>query len=171
MAKKKNQKAEAVTVHGPRMLCWWHGEDQVSHAIVWIEHVKLDLAMKPKAVHVLLTDGLLRVVHESHPAESIKYAQPTTANSTVHEWEANLRHKLMTNGGDNESFTYLGLERPKLDPGPPTAANADLTALYDRAARLLKVPVDELEERYKHLNNGLQAMNLRNRLRAKGHNV
>lgn len=49
--------------------------------------------------------------------------------------------------------------------------NAELDELYGRAARLLQTPEKQLREKYAHLNNGLQAMNLRNRLRAKGHNV
>jgi aryl carrier-like protein len=47
----------------------------------------------------------------------------------------------------------------------------DLAEAYERAARLLGTSVEDLEKKYGHLNNGLQMMNLRNRLRAKGHNV
>jgi hypothetical protein len=54
--------------------------------------------------------------------------------------------------------------------GPPKV-NADTDELYERAAKLLELKEEDLRAKYGHLNPGMQSMNLRNRLRAKGFNV
>lgn len=61
---------------------------------------------------------------------------------------------------------------PEIDPlTDKPKVNEGLIELYARAAKLLKVPQDELKKKYAHLNNGLQAMSLRNRLRGAGFQV
>lgn len=62
--------------------------------------------------------------------------------------------------------------RPGRPRGPQDETAKDLMGItleemYEVASQKLGVPVDELKDRYKHLNPGLQRMNLGNRMRAK----
>lgn len=174
MAKKKQptKNSEAKTSYGPRLLCWWHGDHRVTPSLCWFENSEKGGVKVQKCLHVLTLDGG-RVVYAKHPPDSIKYMSGIVTEATAKTMEERLKSRLLEFGGDPEAWDFLGVERPKIEPGaaPPAEASQDLLDLYDRAARLLKVPVDDLQEKYKHLNNGLQAMNLRNRLRAKKHNV
>lgn len=56
-----------------------------------------------------------------------------------------------------------------LDCGDKVASmtrNMNLDAIYAAAAEALNVPVEELRQRYGHLNPGMQKMNLNNRMRS-----
>lgn len=63
------------------------------------------------------------------------------------------------------------IERKNANKQPGGPVNEEIDALYKRAAKLLDLNETDLRNKYRHLNPGLQAMNLRNRLRAKGHNT
>lgn len=124
----------------------------------------------PVALHLLRNnDG--RVFYEKRSGPEVRYLEPTKTSTTTAAFTAYLARKLLENGGNPGAYGALGLERPTL---PSVAAQETVVAhneLYARAARLLKIPEAELRAKYGHLNPGLQAMNLRNRLRKAGHNV
>lgn len=155
------------------MLCLWHGAGQWYHAVVWMEMTRLGGGVVARGVHALHTDSSGRLVHEYDVPAAIRYAYGTSVRTTVQEMEDYFRRKIREFGGDADSYRYLDVERPQAATAGPSAkaASADLTELYTRASRLLETPLADLVEKYQHLNNGLQAMNLRNRLRSKGHNV
>lgn len=99
---------------------------------------------------------------------------PTLVKTTVAEMVEYYKRRLLLVGGHPKAYEAFGLQRPVMTQvegdGDPKKA-ADLNELYVRAAKLLETNVADLRKKYEHLNRGLQAMNLRNRLRAKGHNV
>jgi hypothetical protein len=150
------------------MLCLFHGDQYWRHSVVWIEHQGEAATAAPSALHVVQTNDSGRVVHLRLPPSQLRYVYPTNVKTTVGQFVAYLCRRLMAHGGD--AWEVLGLERPPVEPsaGGPSE---ELVELYTRAARLLQEDREALVARYGHLNPGLQAMNLRNRLRAKGHNV
>lgn len=156
---------------GSRMLCWYHGDSYWRHAVVWMEHRAEGDNTTPFALHIVCTNASGRVMYLKRPASEARYLYPTKVNNTVGQFVAYLCRKLLSRGGD--AWDALGMERPVQEPAPGEARpmSDDLAEAYERAARLLGSTVEELEQKYGHLNNGLQMMNLRNRLRAKGHNV
>lgn len=157
--------------HGPRMLCLYHGEGYWRHAVAWMEHRVEGDTLSPHALHVVCTSAGGRVIHIRRPASEARYLYPTRVKTTVGQFVAYLCRRLLARGGD--AWGVLGLERPvqEIAPGEPRPMSDDLAEAYQRAARLLGASVEELEKKYGHLNNGLQMMNLRNRLRARGNNV
>lgn len=123
-----------------------------------------------RAVHILRnTDG--RILHERRKADEVQYLTPTGVKSTPKEFEDHLRLKLMANGGNFGAYEHLGVEKPEVEAVASAETQAAHHELYLRASRLLKISEAELIQKYGHLNPGLQAMNLRNRLRKAGHNV
>lgn len=154
------------------MLALWHGEDQWSHAVVWLESVRDAAGVHGRCTHVLHTEGG-RVRHETGGPEAIfRYTAPTSVRTTVGEMVAYFQKRLLEFGGDAEAFQYLGVEKPKAEVDEEVKPESEeLADLYERAARLMKVDEQELRKKYAHLNRGLQAMNLRNRLRGRGFTV
>lgn len=156
---------------GPRMLCLYHGDGYWRHAVAWTEYRVAGGDRSPAALHVVCTNQSGRVVHLKLPPSEARYLYPTKVTTTVSRFVAYLCRRLLTTGGD--AWDVLGVEKPAQEavPGEPRPMSDDLAETYERAARLLGTTVEELEQKYGHLNNGLQMMNLRNRLRAKGHNT
>lgn len=156
---------------GPRMLCLYHTDSYWRHAVAWMEHRVEGETLSPFALHIVCTNASGRVMYIKRPASEARYLYPTKVKTTVGQFVAYLCRRLLVKGGD--AWNALGMERPVQEPTPGEARpmSDDLAEAYERAARLLGTSVEDLEKKYGHLNNGLQMMNLRNRLRAKGHNV
>lgn len=183
---KKPQAVE--TVFGPRMLAMYQTEDHVwYHVLTWVEHRKwpcadhndrpikgcvtcLHTAGPTVAVHIIRNDNG-RIWHERKRPEEVQHLDSTSVKTTATDFEEYLRKKLVENGGNAGAYEHLRVEKPVVEAVASPEKQADLNDLYTRAARLLDVPEEELRGKYGKLNPGLQAMNLRNRLRGKGHNV
>lgn len=180
---KKPQPVE--TVNGPRMLAFARDSDQrYSHVLTWVERRKwpctehndrpkrgcitcLHTAGPVVAVHTLRNDEG-RVIHDRLKADEVQFLEATGVKTTAAEFEEYLRQKLVANGGNMGAYEYLGVPRPVVEVAVSEEKKADHDELYARAATVLGVPEEDLRKKYGHLNPGLQAMNLRNRLRSKG---
>lgn len=156
------------------MLCIWRGElERCHYALVRFMYEAQDVL--PKAVQALFVGWSGCVLFRSYRGDTAHLAEPTNVQTSVKAMEQYFIRRLMLVGGDAEAYEALGQQKPLLvqqegasgDPGK----ERELGELYIRAAKLLSTTADDLQKRYAHLNRGLQAMNLRNRLRAKGHNV
>lgn len=163
----------AATVHDvKRMLVMFHdgGPDTNVHyhALAWLERVKGQPTVV--ALHLLRNDDG-RVIHEKKKADEVQYLEPGMGKTTAEEFEVYLRKKLVTNGGNTGAYDYLNVPRPIVDVVISPEKQADLGELYKRAAQALGVDESALRSKYGKLNPGLQAMNLRNRLRSKGKTV
>lgn len=181
---QRGKKAPAVTlVLTPWMLCTWRGEtDRCHHALVRLETVPGVPGLK--GIQAMFVDPTGAVVWKHYSPQwrtakgemrdTISLADPTSVKTTVAEFEGYLKRRLLLVGGNGPAFEAMGLQKPVMTQvegeGDPKK-EADLNELYVRASKLLGTPTAELRKKYEHLNRGLQAMNLRNRLRAKGHNV
>lgn len=167
MAKTRAKQSQEVTEVGPRFVAYFRFHDRFQHVLAWMERSQRGVT----AVHLLRTDDG-RVIYEKVPGSSMQYLEATKVKTTPIAFTAYLCRKLLANGGNPGAYGALGVERPEL---PAVAATAEtavaLGELYARAARLLKEPEADLRAKYGKLNPGLQAMNLRNRLRKAGHNV
>jgi hypothetical protein len=122
-------------------------------------------------VDVIRTDGVA-VRYERRLGPEARYLHPTSVKTPPARFMAYLRERLRQFGGSSELYDMLQVERPAIAPAEvsPDKLAAHIE-LYERAATLLGTTVEELRKKYGHLNPGLQAMNLRNRLRGAGHNV
>lgn len=165
MAKK------AKPVQSPRLLAMFHHgkgklENRHFHCLAWFDHAGNTTQIT--GLHLLYNeDG--RVVYEHRGPEEVLYLEGAAGvRSTAAEFERHLRKKLMENGGNAGAYEHLGVERPSVAPVVSADKKEDHDELYARAARVLKVPEAELRVKYGKLNPGLQAMNLRNRLRKAG---
>lgn len=169
--KMTNNVVAGPTEMTPRLLAYYRGVDRFCHALVWIEKTKAtpDNPARQVAMHVLMTDEVQGVVHDRRPPSELAYVEPTEVITTVKEFEDYLRRRLVERGGSKDAYHFLGVERPVVEVEVKTERTEDHEAMYKRASQLLGTPVDELKAKYGHLNPGLQMMNLRNRLRAKGH--
>ncbi len=170
------------------MLCIWRGElDRCHYALVRCVRV-VEAPPRTGRLHSIqaaFVNGTGGVSCETYPPtyktrsgielHTMDLAEPTTTHTSVDDMVAYLKRRLLLVGGDSAAYEALGLDRPKqVDVGGITAnpeKDKELADLYARAALIMKVPVGELRKRYSHLNRGLQAMNLRNRLRERGSNV
>lgn len=174
MAKKKQKllRPDERAVDSPWGLMYFHDGNTCSHVIAWVTTI-LARGLPPRVafVHVLKSDGV-SVAYERRPGAEAAYLQPTTVKTPVARFVEHLRGRLRTFGGHAEAYRILGVERPETAPPEirPEAAQA-YEDLYKRAATLLKTDVPTLKKKYGHLNPGLQAMNLRNRLRGAGYEV
>lgn len=181
---QRAKKAPAVTLTlSPWMLCTWRGEsDRCHHALVrWELHQGVSGIKGIQALFVDTTGGVEWKhyapqwrTRKGETRDTLALADPTSVKTTVTEFQEYLKRRLLLVGGHTKAYESLGLPKPILTQvegdGDPKKA-ADLNELYTRAAKLLATPAADLRKKYEHLNRGLQAMNLRNRLRAKGHNV
>lgn len=171
-----------LTPFGQRQVMWYRGKDHNVMGVVWPEfiHEKVEpmpglpkggTVRKIKCYHVLHTGDNGGVVHEEvKPIES-RHFSPTSATTTLQQFEDYLRERLHKFGGLKDCWLLLGLQPPAQSAEPAPESKAGHEDMYKRAATLLGTTVEELKKKYGHLNPGLQQMNLRNRLRAKGHNV
>lgn len=163
MAKKPQIKVEFTE----RMLALARNSDQkFAHVLVWFE--KRD--NRTVALHTLRNqDG--RIEHKRTSADNLQYLEATNVISTAAEFEGYLRKKLVAYGGNPGAYEHLGVGRPSVEAVVSVEKKAEHDELYARTARVLKVPEKELREKYGHLNPGLQAMSLRNKLRKAGRSV
>ncbi len=170
--------------HGPRMFAIWRGIERTYYSLIWLEHewhyddrTHKTTHQTLNAVHCMHVDPSGRVAYLRSPGSALQYVEATSTKNTPEDMEAYLRRRLLLFGGPAEAYELLGVQKPMMtapeggDDGGDPAKARELDELYVRASRLLQVDLPELRKRYEHLNRGLQAMNLRNRLRAKGHNV
>lgn len=158
----------------------WYRDDEGSKlCIMWEEwqHRRLGTCKEPakllKCFHALyVSSSTMGVVHQEVPPRDAHCFAPIHALALLSDAERYMRDRLQRFGGSNDCWKYLGLVPPAQSPVAATGESAErLEELYKRAGRLLNIVEADLREKYGHLNPGLQAMNLRNRLRAKGHNV
>lgn len=106
--------------------------------------------------------------------DTLELAVATNAKTTMPQMMEYYKRRLLLVGGNAEAYAVMGLKKPVMttvETAPDPKSEAALNELYARAAELLGAEEEALREKYKHLNRGLQSMTLRNRLRAKGHNV
>lgn len=175
-----------VSAFGQRQVMWYHHPDNFwVMGLVWTEHENLHKitdgkdAAKPesqvvrmlKCYHILYRTGSGGVTHAKIRPDDKPHLDATRATTSRDQFEIYLRECLQKFGGPREAWALLGVEPPKLEVQPAPESAPSHAELYERAARLLDTTIEALREKYGHLNPGLQAMNLRNRLRAKGHNV
>lgn len=180
MAKKAKKPLVQPTL-SPWMLCIWRGEVERCYFGL----VRLEVDGDVKGVQAMFVGSTGCVHHRHYPptirsqkgdkvVDTVSFAVPTLVKTTVGQMLDYFTRRLMLVGGDAAAYEALGVDKPLVEVVVTAVSPAkarELDDLYARAAKLLGVPDDELRERYSHLNRGLQAMNLRNRLRAKGHNV
>lgn len=75
----------------------------------------------------------------------------------------------VANGSTSKSGDSNGTPKPPKPKRPKSDAPAiPLDSMYQQAAKALGEKEADLRKKYAHLNPGLQGMNLRNRMRAKG---
>jgi hypothetical protein len=177
----------------------YHGKSGWTCCLMWkVYNTVKDHEDEVVALHMILTDDSGGLVREKLRPSEINYFAPILGGYPLAAAITAFRVHADTNGSTREVRELLGLpgDSPvkmetvivrdesgvrlgeKQVPKPPKGGNsnkpspnADLDTLYKRAAKLLDTVEKDLRQKYGHLNNGLQAMNLRNRLKAKGHNV
>lgn len=187
MAQRAKKPAPTALSLSPWVLCIWRGEIERCHfALVrWEFHYPVP-GQQPKmhGVQAMFVDGNGCVEWKHYPAEwrtakgemrhTAELAVPTLVKTTMPQMMEYFKRRLLLVGGHPKAYEAMGIPKPVMTQvegeGDPKK-QADLNELYQRAAKLLDTPVADLRKKYEHLNRGLQAMNLRNRLRAKGHNV
>lgn len=162
----------------PRMLVMFRNQDRFFHAVLWLERhqpVKgqaLDDAPLFR-IHYLYssTDG--KVSYATAPPEDVRcISRVKHSRTTVEQFEEYLRARLTKWGGTPaQVYDLLDVPKPEVVVEVSDEKRADLEELYRRAAKAMELTVTELHTRYGHLNPGLQAMNLRNRLRSLGQAV
>lgn len=186
MAKRGAQVPDGVTVVlTPRALVFYHMGGEYTHwevGLGWFELHRYPPEAGQKApapqlkyFHFMHSDILAGAEYHRFPGSEKDHTRPMPASvrTTAQEFENYLRKKVWAaKTATSEVFRLLGLKRP---PQPVAAASADvlesLNELYRRTATIMGLPEDEVRKKYAHLNPGLQAMNLRNRLRARGQAV
>jgi hypothetical protein len=185
MAKRGAAPEGVRVILTPRALLWYHmgGEYSCWHpGIGWFElhQYPPEKGQKPtppqlKYFHFMHSDVLAGAVYYRFPGSEKQHVSnmPATVKTTAEDFENYLRRKVwQQKTATSEVFRLLGLKKP---PQAVTPASADvlesLNELYKRTATIMGLPEDEVRKKYAHLNPGLQAMNLRNRLRARGQAV
>lgn len=168
----------------PRALLWYHmgGEYSCWHpGLGWFElHSYQDDRGKYgppqlKYFHFVHSDILEGAVYHRFPGTEQKHTSPMakTVITTAQQFEDYLRGKVWKAGvARAEVFKLFGLVKPAQSPVAATAeVNESLNELYARVAEIMELDEADVRKKYAHLNPGLQAMNLRNRLRARGQAV
>lgn len=187
VARKARQPAPVVPFWTPWTLCIWRGETERCHfALVRMEY---DPVHGPgpntlKGIEAMFVDTTGGVAWKRYPPmwrtkrgdlrSTLELAIPTMVKTTVAEFLAYFKQRLLLVGGHPKAYETFGLKKPvftTVETEPDPEKNKELNAMYVRAAKLLDVEEEDLRKRYAHMNRGLQSMALRNRLRAKGHNV
>lgn len=125
-----------------------------------------------KFFHFMHSDILSGAEYHRYPGTEKRFVMgmPSTVRTTTGEYENYLRRKVWTaKTATAQVFLLLGLKKPAQAPTAATAeVNEHLNELYSRVAKIMELTEEEVRKKYCHLNPGLQAMNLRNRLRARG---
>jgi hypothetical protein len=160
--------ASVQAVHDrQRLLVMFHdGSADVNrhyHALAWMERVKGEVV----ALHLLYNDDG-KVTHERRKPDEVQYLEAGMGKTTALQFEEYLRNKLVAHGGNAGAYEHLRVPKPVVEAVVSPEKKADLDELYTRAAGVLGVSEADLRKKYGPLNPGLQAMNLRNRLRHKG---
>jgi len=183
MAKRGGSAPEGVqTFNTPRALVFYHMGGEYSHwevGIGWFELHRYPaesgskhLPPQLKYFHFIHSDILVGAIYHRFPGSEKKYVNgmPVTVRTTTEEFEDYLRRKVWTQKSANaEVFRLLGLKKPAQAATAATAEVGEhLNELYARVSEVMELPEEEVRKKYAHLNPGLQAMNLRNRLRARG---
>lgn len=165
--------AQAQHNLSPRFLAYFHFQDDGHRlAIAWLE--REHSTGRTMAVHLLRRDEIRGAAHERLPGDHARYLKPLDelGRDRLAQMEDYLRECLQNRGNGQaprDTYELLGVNKPQMEStGTAPALSQDHDELYRRAAHVLGVPVSELRAKYGHLNPGLQAMNLRNRLRARG---
>lgn len=162
---KSLKKSRDLREYSGRFVAMFRDTNRWFHALMWFEN----LNGQPHCIHFLFVDSNGRVKYGISTMDEYRHIlEPKCCHTTAQEYEKYLRDRLSQYGGDSGSYEILGVDRPAqpVEVAPERAeAHGDM---YARAARALGVPEKELRDKYKHLNPGLQMMNLRNRMRAKG---
>lgn len=143
-----------------------------SHAVCWEEIAHLSGGRKTvRAVHVLRSDETRGAAYEVCRKEPFPRVEASGVFTTPEAFCMYLRGRLLdkSNGqAAREVYEVLGAIKPRTEVQVTPEVESDTEELYRRAAVAMATPVADLKKKYGHLNPGLQAMNLRNRLRAKG---
>lgn len=170
----------------PRALVFYHegGEYSCWHpGLAWTElhrhppdkGQKNPSPPQAKYFHFMRSDILEGAVHKRFPSIERHHCRPmgATVRTSAKDFENYLRRKVWTQkAATGEVFSLLGLKKPPQSAVASSAAVSEhLNELYARAAKLMSLSEQEVRKKYEHLNPGLQAMNLRNRLRARGQAV
>lgn len=166
------------------MFCIWRGERERCHYALVRREFNVDEGIQQLVgVHAMFVDntGSVQFVRygthfrtgKGELRPTLGLAVPTSIRNTVVQMAGYFKRRLLLTGGHPRAYEALGLQRPVVTTTTTVDPKSELalSELYVRAAKLLELPEPELRKKYAHLNRGLQAMNLRNRLRAKGHNV
>lgn len=168
----------------PRAFVWYHMGGEYAcfqPGIGWFEMVSnlndRGGYMPPqiKYFHFMHSDIMQGAVYYRFPGSESRHVSPCVdgRGTTAKEFEAYLRRKVWASKtAPSRVFELLGLTKP---PQAAVAATSDvaesLNDMYPRVAKLMGLSEAEVRKKYEHLNPGLQAMNLRNRLRARGQAV
>lgn len=186
MAKRGGSAPEGVRViTTPRALVSYHMGGEFSRwevGIGWFElHMyppekgQKQLPPQLKYFHFVHSDLLIGAIYHRFPGSEKKFVRgmAPTVSTTTEQFEDYLRGKVWrAKAATAEVFKIFGLKKPAQAATAATAeVNEHLNELYARVAEVMELPEEEVRKKYSHLNPGLQAMNLRNRLRARGKNV
>lgn len=183
MAKRGGSAPEGVKIFNtPRALVWYHMGGEYSHwevGLGWFELHRYPPEKGQKQAppqlrhfHFVHSDILVGAIYHRLPGSEKKFVMgmPATVRTTTEEFEDYLRRKVWTQKSANaEVFKLLGLKKPAQSAVAASGeVNEHLNELYARVSEIMELPEEDVRKRYAHLNPGLQAMNLRNRLRARG---
>lgn len=180
---KKQPKVEAPAA--PQWFCvWYHTCAAKSLGVDGSERPALMRPMAPQMTHVklLMLDEVLGVKSLTVPLADTKYMRPVITPDgkeydAVRMLESYRRWAQTVAGGALRGATpdaarELGISVPTHSAGPSSKPEPEwLTLLYFRAERLCEMPVDELREKYRHCNPGMQGMQLRGAIRRAGFQV
>lgn len=169
-AKIKPPKHVPVETYTPWVMMWYHTEERVEQGLC--RQHKLDDALHLWQVLSVGASGGVNVAHLSRVEEWAHLSVPHATKTTSADFRAYLAYRLRMHGGSPEAYRLLDVDAPVVEVRPPTGQAAEAQEeLYERAAKLLKCTVEDLRKKYGHLNQGLIAMNLRNRIRGAGFNT
>lgn len=175
----------------------YHGGSGWSVCLMWLEHTERDGSQILSRIHTIMQTDSGSLGYTKKRPEELRHFAEILGGYPVGVAISAFREHADLNGSTKEVRQLLGMQGdppPKMEkvierddrglvvaermvprknankqPGGPVSEEID--ELYKRAAKLLDLNETDLRNKYRHLNPGLQAMNLRNRLRAKGHNV
>ena len=176
----------------------FHGKGGWAVCLMWLEQ-RIDEKEGPvlAKVHAIVQDDNASLIYEKMRPEALRWFAEIVGGYPIGPGIEAFRKHADTYGSTREVRDLLGLKGPapakmitvqvrdddgrllgeKKMPKPNknkeagAEVSADTDELYKRAAKLLDIKEEDLRQKYHHLNPGLQAMNLRNRLRAKGFTV
>lgn len=176
----------------------YHGKSGWSVCLMWLEQredEKTKVVSLAK-IHSIIQMDTASLSYEKMRPEELRHFADIQGGYPIGQGIEAFRRHADTYGATREVRAMLGMSAdapPKMivvqqrdDDGnligeikvPKNQGNphepkpsVDLDDLYKRAAKLLDIREEDLRQKYGHLGNGMQSMNLRNRLRGKGFNV